>query len=228
MRTIHRLLSLVAVVVLVLAGSAAAQSKPSALLTKIQVQQLVARGEPADQARLAAHFSALADRYTAQAKKHVAMSQSFTGNSNKSLGSGMSAHCKKLADLNTQSAATARELVTYHEKLAAGAKAAPPSGGATLESGGGAAEPTEKELNALAAKARTPSEHGALEEYFQTLAKRYSADADEHTALAQAYRGTKMASAAVDHDRLAALAKDEAKEAMDAAKMHKELATGNR
>jgi hypothetical protein len=52
----------------------------------------------------------------------------------------------------------------------------------------GAPEPTQKELNALAAKARTPAEHRGLEEYFLTLAKRYTAEANEHVALAQAYR----------------------------------------
>jgi len=43
-------------------------------------------------------------------------------------------------------------------------------------------------------------------------------------ALAQAYRGTRIAQAAVPHDRLAALARDSAKEATASAKMHKQLA----
>src|SRR5262245_1363251 len=88
----------------------------------------------------------------------------------------------------------------------------------------GAPEPTEKELNAMAAKAGTHSEHKALEEYFLTLAKRYTTEATEHVALAQAYRGTKIAQASVHHDRLAALARDSAKEATAAAEMHKQLA----
>ena len=54
----------------------------------------------------------------------------------------------------------------------------------------------------LAAKASTPAEHRALEEYFLTLAKRYTAEANEHVAMAQAYRGTRIAQAAVHHDRL--------------------------
>ena len=49
----------------------------------------------------------------------------------------------------------------------------------------------------MAAKASTPAEHRALEEYFLTLAKRYTADAAEHTTTANTYRGTRTAQAAV-------------------------------
>lgn len=152
------------------------------------------------------------------------MSQSFGGNPSRSLGSGMSAHCKRLADLNARSATTVRELSAYHEKLAKGSPATPPREGARFEGGAGAPEPTMKELNALAAKASTPAEHRALEEYFVTLAKRYTAEANEHVALAQVYRGTRLASASVHHDRLAELSRDTAKEATAAADMHKQLA----
>jgi hypothetical protein len=225
MKTVHfRSQSLVAIAVLTLATSAAAQDRPSGLLSNLEVRQLVARAEPGDQARLSAHFSALGDRYAAEAKRHTSMSRSFTGNPSRNLGTGMSAHCKRLADLNTQSATTARELAAYHEKLASGTPAAPPRDAARFQAGAGAPEPTEKELDALAAKASTPAEHRALEEYFLTLAKRYTAEANEHVALAQAYRGTRIAHAAVHHDRLAGLSRDAAKEATEAAAMHKGLA----
>jgi hypothetical protein len=229
MRTVHcHSLSLAAVAVLTLTTSVAAQDKVSGLLNNVEVRQLVARAEPADQARLGAHFSALADRYAAEAKRHVSMSQSFSGNPNRSLGTGMSAHCKRLADLNTQSATTVRELAAYHEKLASGTPATAPRDAARFQGGAGAPEPTEKELNALAAKASTPAEHRGLEEYFLTLAKRYTAEANEHVALAQAYRGTRIAQAAAHHDRLAGLSRDAAKEATDAAAMHKSLANVGR
>ena len=136
----------------------------------------------------------------------------------------MSAHCKQLADLNTKSATELRELATYHQKLASGAAATPPTGSARLEGGAGARVPTDQELNALAAKAGTPADHHALEEYFRTLAKRYTADATEHAATANTYRGTKIAQAAVHCDSLVRLSKDEAKEATAAADMHKQLA----
>jgi hypothetical protein len=225
MRTVHfRSMSLVAAAVLTLTASVAAQDRPSGRLNNLEVRQLVARAEPGDQAQLSAHFTALGDRYAAEAKRHISMSQSFIGNPSRNLGTGMSAHCKRLADLNTQSATTVRELAAYHTKLASGTPATPPRDGARFQAGAGAPEPTEKELNALAAKASTPAEHRGLEEYFLTLAKRYTAEANEHVALAQAYRGTRIAQAAVHHDRLAGLSRDGAKEATAAAEMHKQLA----
>jgi hypothetical protein len=225
MRTLQiRSLSLPALAFLAFAGSASAQDKSPALLSTVEVQQLVKRAEPGDNARLAAHFTALAERYTADAKRHTEMSQSFIGNPSRSLGTGMSAHCKELAALNTQAATTVSELATYHQKLAAGAAATAPTAGARFEGGAGAPEPTDQELKAFAAKAGTPADHRALEEYFLTLAKRYTADAKEHAAMASTYRGTRIAQAAVHCDHLAALAQKEAKEATDAAAMHKQLA----
>ena len=225
MKTVHfRSLSLAAAAVLTLTASVAAQDRRSGPLNNLEVRQLVGRAEPGDQAQLSAHFTALGDRYAAEAKRHISMSQSFIGNPSRSLGTGMSAHCKRLADLNTQSATTVRELAAYHTKLASGTPTIPPRDGARFQTGAGAPEPTEKELNALAAKASTPAEHRGLDEYFLTLAKRYTAEANEHVALAQAYRGTRIAQAAVHHDRLAGLSRDAAKEATAAAEMHKQLA----
>lgn len=225
MRTIQiHSLSFAALAFLGFAGSATAQDKSPALLNSVDVQQLVKRAEPGDNARLAAHFTALAERYAAEAKRHTSMAQSFAGNPSRNLGSGMSVHCKQLAALNTQSATTLRELATYHRGLAAGAAATPPAGGSRFEGGAGAARPTDQALNAMAAKAGTPADHRALEEYFLTLAKRDTTEANEHVALAQAYRGTRIAQAAVHHDRLAGLSRDSAKAATAAAEMHKQLA----
>lgn len=210
------------------AANAASEEKAIGLLNNLEVRQLVARGEPSDNAQLSVHFSALADRFAAETRRHTSMSQSFAGNPGRSLGTGMSLHCKQLADLSTQSANTARELSTYHGKLAEGTPATPPRDAAKFHAGAGAPEPTEKELTAMAAKAGTPAEHKALEEYFLTLAKRHTTEANEHVALAQAYRGTKIAQAAVHHDRLASLARDSAKEAAAAADMHKQLSNVGR
>ena len=60
MKTVDfRSLSIAAVAVLTLAGSVAAQEKPSGLLNSLEVQQLVKRAEPGDDARLATHVTAL-------------------------------------------------------------------------------------------------------------------------------------------------------------------------
>jgi hypothetical protein len=226
MRTVHfRSLALAAVAALTFAASGAAQDKAPGLLNNLEVRQLVARSEPGDQAQLSAHFTALADRYAAEAKRHVSMSQSFSGNPSRNLGMGMSAHCKRLADLNMQSATTLRELAAYHTKLASGTPATPPRDGAPFQSGAGAPEPTDKELSALAEKASTPAQHRGLEEYFATLAKRYARDANQHAQFAAAYRNSpRIAQVAVTHDRLAELSRDAAKEATAAAEMHKQLA----
>jgi hypothetical protein len=225
MRTIYvHSLSLAAVAILTVTGNVTAQDRPSGLLNSLEVRQLVARAEPGDHQNLAAHFSALGDRYAAEAKRHVSMSQSFIGNPSRNLGTGMSVHCKRLADLNTQAATTVRELATYHDTLAAGSAATAPPDGARFAAGAGALEPTERDLNALAAKASTPAEHRALQEYFLTLAKRYTAEASEHVTLARTYRGTRIAQAAGHHERLAGVAREAAKEATAAAEMHKGLA----
>jgi len=225
MRTVHfRSLSLAAIAVVTLASSVAAQEKPSGLLNSLEVQQFVKRAEPGDNARLAAHFTALADHYAAEATRHTSMAQSFVANPSRNLGTGMSAHCKQLADLNTQSANQLRALAGYHQKLASGAAATPPAAGGRFEGGTGAPAPAGEELSAVAARASTPADHHALMEYFQTLAKRYAAGADQHATLALIFQGTKMASAGPLHDHLARLARESAKEATDAAEMHKQLA----
>ena len=207
-----------------LAGSATAQEKSSAILNTLEVRQLVARAEPADNARLSLHFSALADQYAAEARRHTAMAQGFVGNPSRNLGSGMSVHCKRLADLNTQEATTLRELARYHNDLAGGNPTTPPAGAARFQSGAGAPAPTDRQLAELAAKASTPADHHALEEYFATLAEKYAADAKEHAAFAASLRGTRIEQAAASHNHLAALSRDAAKEATSAAEMHKGLA----
>ena len=217
-------MSIVALAFLAFGGNAAAQDRSQAVLNTLEVQRLVKRAEPGDNASLAAHFTALADRYAAEAKRHTSMAQSFVGNPSRNLGTGMNAHCKQLADLKTKSAIELRELAAYHQTLASGVTATPPAGGARFEGGAGAPAPTEQELNAMAAKASSPAEHRALEEYFLTLAKRYTADATEHATTAITYRGTKIAQAAVHCDNLVRLSRDAAKEATTAAEMHKQLA----
>lgn len=225
MRTLQiRSLSLPVLALLVFAGNATAQEKSGAILNSLEVQQLVKRAEPGDNARLAAHFAALADRYVAEAKQHTTMANAYTGNAGRSLATGMSVHCKQLADLNTQSAKEVRELATYHQKLASGAAGTPPAAGSRFEGGAGAPAPTKQDLNALAARASTPADHHALEEYFLTLATRYTKDATDYTTTANTFRGTKMAAAAVHGDSLARLSNDSAKEATAAASMHKQLA----
>jgi hypothetical protein len=227
------LLSVPALAFLVLAGNTAAQDRPPALLNAVEVQQLITRAEPGDNARLASHFAALSERYAAEARRHTEMSQGAVGNPSRDLGSGMSAHCKRLAELNTESATALSELASYHQKLAAGTAATPPAAGARFQAGEGAPAPTDQELNALAAKASTPADHRVLEGYFLTLAKRYTAEERDHRAMASAYRGLPRnpgwaAAAAAHCDRLVTLSRESAREATGAAAAHRTLAGEHR
>ena len=218
-----RTLAMGALIAVTVAGTAFAQSA-SPILNSLEVRQLIASGEPADNAKLSAHFAALAERSAAEAKRHASMAQAYIGNPNRNTGIGMRLHCTRLAELNTETAATLRALAEHHQKLAAGVASTPPSGASRFQGGAGAPEPTDKDLAAMAAKAVTPADHKALAEYFTTLAARYTATANEHVTIAAAYRGTKIAQAADHCDRLIATSRESAKEAIAAADMHRQLA----
>lgn len=225
MRTISIRAAAGAALVLVPLVSSANAQTGSPILNALEVQKLVASMAPADNARLSAHFAALAERYTRDATRHNAMAQAFIAAPARRTPANTAAdHCKRLATLNKQSADALHELAAYHEKRAAGKAATAPKGAARFQAGAGAPEPADDELSALAARASTPADHHALEEYFQTAATRYRDAVNEHSSMAQAYRGTRIAQAAVHCDRLVSLSRDEAKEATAAAEMHKQLA----
>ena len=141
-----RTLAMGALTIVACAGSAASQTPSSPILNTIEVRMLVASTEPGDNARLSAHFAALGDHYAAEATRHTSMSQSFVGNPSRNVATDMSAHCKRLAALNTQSAATVRELAAHHQKVAAGTPSIAPRAAARFQGGAGAPEPTEQEL----------------------------------------------------------------------------------
>jgi hypothetical protein len=226
MKSLHRIL-VATVAILATAGFAYAQT-PSSIVNSLEVKRLVTAGTPEANATLAKHFAALADKYAAEAATHTAMASAYTGNPNHSLGGSMGVHCKKLADLATASANTAREMVTYYNNLAAGAAAEAPKEAAAFNAGAGAPAPTTEEMKRLAASAHTPADHRALVEYFLTLAKQDTADAKEHAAQANIFRvsGQRRGSefAAMHCDSLAKLARDAAKEATASAELHRQLA----
>jgi len=211
------------------AAVAAQQAGSADLLTASQVQQLIASAQPGDHARLRAHFEALSAKYTADAARHTAMARS-AGNPNRQSGGDPAGHHNRLAALAKDSAGITRELATHHGQLAAGAASTAPRDGARFEKGAGApAAPSEKQLVDLAAKASTPTEHGELVEYYESLVKQYTTDAADHSAMAAAYRGTKSGASMASHcDRLVQIARQEVKEATALAAGHKQLATGAR
>ena len=213
--------------VLVMASPLAAQTN-SGILNSLEVKRLVTEATPAANAALANHFAALANKYAAEAAAHRVMASAYAGNPNHSLGDGMGLHCRNLAELATDSAKTAREMVTYHTDLAAGASPEPPKGAAAFDAGKGAPAPTPDELKRLAAAAHTPADHRAMEEYFLTLAKQKTTEATAHATMANSYRvsGQRRGSefAAMHCDSLAKQARDAAKEATASAELHRQLA----
>lgn len=210
-------------------GAALAQDQPTPVLNALELRQLVDRAEPADHARLSAHFGALAERYATDAKQHERMAQASNGQAGKSSNAGLAAHCRSLAKFAHELEKGARALATFHTGRAAGAPVEAPANTRGLESGTGASTPKDDELAEFAAKAAKTNDHRALSDYFTTLAARYSADADTHTAMSVSYGSNSRLAGMVPHcDRLTKTARAAAKEAQMAASMHKELLSSAR
>jgi hypothetical protein len=217
-------------VALWVAPSAAQTPPPADLLTSTQVQELVARADtPADHLQLQRHFTNLAGRYDANARRHTAMARRYGGNPNRRANTAGPAHCKRLAQVATQSASVFRELAMHHERLAAGLPSTPPSAGAPFEEGAGTTDLlSEAQAQELAAGARTPGEHLQLQKHFAALAAQHTVDADSHARMARAYRGNpnrRTRSAGARHcERLARLARESAAAARALAGEHAALA----
>ena len=229
MTTHFRTVTLVGFALGIAVGAAAQVNQPG-ILTGLEVKQLIARGEPADHARLRGHFTALADRYEADAKQHNAMARAFVQNPGRRVAANRSSdHCRRLENLATQSAATVRELAAHHGREAAGIPSTAPDNAARFEAGEGARVvwEHEKEIHDLAANARTAADHGAIAEYFESIEKQYNKDVNEHSAMAQAYRAApnrRGGDPAAHCDRLVRLSREAAKEAGAVAAEHRQLA----
>jgi hypothetical protein len=204
--------------------AAGAQGGYDPVLTTIEVRQLVASTTPGDQAKLAAHFTALAERHAAEAITHRKMAEAYPGNP-RGGGREMLAHCRHLTDLESKAAVTLRELAAHHAALAAGGTSTAPAKGAKYQAGAGAHQPSDAELAALAAKAASAADHRTLQDYFLTLAKRSDAEAADHAGMAASYRAVKTLTAMASHcDRLASEIREVAGESRAAAAMHGTLA----
>jgi hypothetical protein len=220
MRPIHfRTISAGVLAFLTLMGTAAAQTPSSAVLNSLEVQELVKRAEPADHARLGAHFAALADRYAADAKKHTAMAKRIAAPARRTAANSAADHCKRLAE-RTQSASTLRS--SPHTMRGWPAARHRPAATVPVSKGERVHRHQLRGVGALAARASTrPTMERSK---YSDVAKRYAADANDHATMAQAYRGTRITQAAAHCDRLVTLSRDSAKEANAAAAMHKDLA----
>lgn len=90
----------------------------------------------------------------------------------------------------------------------------------------------EKEIHDLAANARTPADHRAIEEYFESIEKNCNKAVSEHASMAQAYRAVPNRRGGGDPaahcDRLVKLSRESAKEAGAVAAEHKQAADASR
>jgi hypothetical protein len=221
-RTCFPTLALVAI-----ATAAAAQDR-TALLTSIEVKELVARAQPNDHARLRDHFAALADSYALVAQRQKAMAQVLTGNPTHPPAVSPGSRHLRLADAAMESVTILRELSAHHGRLATGQTSQAPAKSARFENGEGAPAPTDAQLRELSAGARTPADHRVLGEYFSALSEKYTRDAQRHDAMAQSYRGHandrsgNFAALVVHCQQLAKSSRESADRARAAATEHKQ------
>ena len=105
------------------AAEAAQQAGTPDLLTATEVRESAAKASmPAERAQLRNHFTVLAERYEADAKRHAAMAK-LPDNPNRPSGSGYAMHWTRLSESVAAMAKDARELATFHGQLATGAPA---------------------------------------------------------------------------------------------------------
>jgi hypothetical protein len=217
-----------AVLVSAIAGTAAAQTPPGVLNT-LDVQRLVAADTPAAHLMLAKHFISVADAYAADAARYNGLATASSGNPNHPSPSFPELRRMREATAAMELSAAARDMATYHQLLSVGTAPVAPADRVRFDGGFGARIPTAPEVAESVAAARTTADHHTLEEYFSTLAKRRSADANEHAAMANRFRVSgqrRGAEAAAMHcDRLASLSREAAKEASAAAAHHRQLAS---
>lgn len=180
--------TMLAGVALVAGVTAAAAQDRSSLLTSVEVNRLVAKGQPADHAQLRDHFVALAGMFAFNAGRHEAAAQTLTGNPNHPPAVSPGARYLRIAEQERESAATLRALAAYHDSRAAGRTATFPEMATRFERGDGAPTPTAGQIRELVASARTAADHQALETYFTSETDRYLTLAHEHATQARIYR----------------------------------------
>lgn len=220
-------LILIAALASAVGGTAAAQNT-SGILNTLEVQRLVAADTAAAHATLGKHFIAVADTYGADAARFNGLATAPRGNPNHPTPSFPDTRRTRQADAAMKLSEAARHMATYHQLLSVETTPVAPADRARFDGGFGARIPTATELDASAAAARTTADHHTLEEYFSTVAKHRSADANEHAAMANSVRASgqrRGAEVAAMHcDRLAKQAREAAKQATAAAAFHHQLA----
>ena len=199
----------------------------SAVLNRLEVQQLVAADTADAHAALAKHFIALADTYRRDATRYTTLANASVGNPNHPTGIGVTAGRMRNAEDAIANANTARAVAAYHLIRSIGGTSRRPAGGPAFDGGKGAPLPTRAALDELARMARTPSAHHELAEYFLILARTETTSADAYGRTARMARvsGGRNTETVVAHfARLASEARAAARRARLAAERHRQLA----
>jgi hypothetical protein len=217
---------LVIVVAVAIAIPASAQSG-SGVLNRFAVQQLVATDTAEAHAALGKHFIALADAYRSEAARYSALAKAYVGNPNHPTYASVSARWMRKSEDATTNAHTARAVAAYHQVLSLRHTARRPAGGAAFDGGKGAPPPTAAEMDELVRAARTPPAHRELVEYFLTVARTETANAEAYTRTARqarvsGARNTEVTAARYEH--LASTAREAARRAILAVELHRQLA----
>ena len=207
--------------------SSAVTARAQEPLTARQMEQLVATAAtPAEHGQLSRHFAEMATKLTADADAHASMAAGYRrhrGNSTQPTDDP-AAHCERIALRAREGAAAARELATYHERLAAGV----PKTDLKAPVQHVAVPMADVQVQEHIVNAGTPAEHVRASQQFAAEAARYAAEAERHAAMPAAYRNNANsggADPAVHCDRFVQQMRDAAAAARTLATYHRQLAT---
>lgn len=92
---------------------------PAMPMAQVEVVELIVTAKtPAEHRTLSKQFTAEAGRYTEDADRHAAMAAGYRANPNRR-GGDPAIHCDRFVQQVRDAATAARELATYHERVAA-------------------------------------------------------------------------------------------------------------
>jgi hypothetical protein len=211
-----------------LAAASAFVSAAQEQLTDKQMEELAAGAPtPAEHARLGQHFLDMAASLTADADVHAIMAAGYRrnpGNPNRPTYGDPAMHCDRYAQSARKAAATARELASYHERLARGV----PKSELKVPTNRVPLPMAEVEVQELIVNQGTPAEHAKVSKQFAAEAARYTAEANRQAATTAAYRGDASRrgdNPAIYNDRFVQQMRSAADAAQALATYHGRLAT---
>lgn len=162
----------------------AAQDQPTAG----QMKELAAApSTPAEHSSLRQHLLDMAASLSADADAHATIAAGYRrkpGNSNRATDEDLAGHCDRIAQRAREAATTARELASYHGRLAGGV----PKSELKVPANRVPLPMADVQVQELIVNAGTPAEHLKVSKQFAAEAARYTAEANRRAAMAPGYR----------------------------------------